>query len=322
MAGLRAGPVSVRVPASSANLGPGFDALGLALGLYDVVTAEVTAEVTSEVPGEATASGGPGLEILVEGEGAGEVPLDENHLVYRCLVRGLEELGVDVPPLRLHCVNAIPHGRGLGSSSAAIVGGLALARALVVDGVERWDDEAMFEVAAELEGHPDNVAPAALGGLTVAYGTGAGFRAARLDVAPDLAFVVFVPPDPLATTVARGLLPDVVPHADAARNAGRAALLVAALTGHPEHLFAATEDALHQGYRAPAMPGSAALISALRANGVAAVVSGAGPTVLAVVPPGAGARPRRPRAGRVEGAHPAGRPYGRVRGLRVRVAGA
>ena len=241
------GPVRVRVPASSANLGPGYDSLGLALALHDVVAAEVV-------------DGPPGsVRIDVTGEGADTVSLDDSHLVHRCLVRGLQHLGADVPALALHCRNAVPHGRGLGSSSAAIVAGLALARALVPDGAERWDDLALFRLAAEIEGHPDNVAPAALGGLTVSWWSGTAYDAVRLEVPDGIAFVALVPPDPLATSVARGLLPAQVPHADAAHAAGRAALLVACLTQGPARvrdwrgrLLAATEDRLHQTSRAPA----------------------------------------------------------------------
>ncbi len=264
------GPVRVRVPASSANLGPGYDALGLALGLHDVVAAEVS---------------GAELVITAEGEGADELPRDASHLVHRAMARCFDVLGAQPPGVRLHCTNSIPHGRGLGSSSAAIVAGLAVARALVVDGDRRLDDEALFRLAAELEGHPDNVAPAVLGGFTIAYAGGDGFSAVRLDVTSPVSFVALVPPEPLHTKVARGLLPPAVPHADASFNAGRAALLVAALTGEPERLLDATEDRLHQGYRAAVMPASAQLVGALRDDGIAAVLSGAGPTVLAIVAP-------------------------------------
>jgi homoserine kinase len=257
------------VPATSANLGPGFDSLGLALTLHDVLTASVHPD---------------GLVVEVEGEGAATVPGDERHLVVRAAREGFAALGVDPPGLRLRCVNAVPHGRGLGSSSAAIVGGLSLARALVVEGPERLPDPDLFALAARIEGHPDNVAPAVFGGLTVAWSDPA-FRAVRLEVDPAMRAVAFVPPDPLATTVARGLLPATVPHADASANAGRAALLVAALTGQvsSEALLEGTADRLHQQYRAPAMPASAALVSRLRSSGVAAFISGAGPTVLALV---------------------------------------
>ena len=266
------GPVRVRVPASSANLGPGYDALGLALGHHDVLTAEVV--------------DGPGPQIVVEGEGVDDVPLDTTHLVHRSMVRGFELLGLPVPAVRLHCCNAIPHGRGMGSSSAAIVGGLAVARALAGAAGERLDDDRLFEVAAEVEGHPDNVAAAVYGGLTIGYTAADGVRAVRLDVTSAVEPVLFVPPEPLATTVARGLLPETVPHADAAFVAGRSALLVAALTGRPDALLEATEDRLHQRYRAPVMPRSTALVEQLRDLAIPAVVSGAGPTVLALAPPG------------------------------------
>jgi homoserine kinase len=202
------------------------------------------------------------------------------------MARAFEALGATPPGVRLHCVNSIPHGRGLGSSSAAIVGGLALARALVVDGDRLIDDEALFGLAAELEGHPDNVAPAVFGGFTIAFSGDDGFAAVRLEVTSPVAFVALVPAEPLHTEVARGLLPPTVAHADASFNAGRAALLVAALTGRPDLLLSATEDRLHQGYRAAAMPASAELIAELRSRDVAAVLSGAGPTVLALADPG------------------------------------
>ncbi len=274
--GLVSGPVRVRVPATSANLGPGYDTLGIALGLHDVVTLEVTDPE------------GPGVVIECSGEGADAVPRDSTHLVHQAVARGFAAMGVPLPGLRLCCDNAIPHGRGLGSSSAAIVAGLAGARGLVAGGADRFPDDALFGVAAEMEGHPDNVAPAVYGGFTIAYGgvgDPGGSQAVRLDVDPDVSFVVLVPPTPVETKVARGLLPEQVPHADAARNAGRAALLVAALTGRSDRLLAATEDRLHQQYRAEAMPESWSLVQALRADGHAAVVSGAGPTVLAMLPP-------------------------------------
>jgi homoserine kinase len=188
-------------------------------------------------------------------------------------------MGVAQPGLNLSCRNVVPHGRGLGSSATAIVAGVVAARATVAEGVHRLDDDAALRLAARLEGHPDNVAAALLGGLTIAWDDGEGANATRLDALGRV--VVFVPADEVSTRVARGLLPDAVPHADAARNAGRAALLVAALTGRPELLLPATRDWLHQSYRAPVMPESAQLVQSLRDAGVAAVVSGAGPSVLA-----------------------------------------
>lgn len=259
------GPVCIEVPATSANLGPGFDSLGLALELRDRLEAEVRPE---------------GLLVEVTGRGAETVPRDDSHLVVRSMRAAFEALGVSVPGLRLACHNAIPHARGLGSSSAAIVGGLALGRALVRDGAERLDDAGLFRLAAGIEGHPDNVAPAAYGGFVIAGREDDEWYAVRAPVDTRVVAAVFVPPDPLSTEVARGLLPETVPHAEAAADAGRTALLVAALGGAPEHLLTATRDYLHQEQRRAAMPESLALVDRLRADGFAAVVSGAGPTVL------------------------------------------
>ena len=260
------GPVTLTVPATSANLGPGFDSLGLALELRDEVSATVTRE---------------GLRVRVSGEAADEVPRDEDHLVVRAMRAAFAELGVSPPGLELTSTNVIPHARGLGSSAAAIVAGVHLARALVEGGRSRLGDHAAFQLAASIEGHPDNVAAASFGGLTVAWREGADFHAAPAQVGPGVRAVAFVPPTPLSTEVARELLPASVPHADAAADAGRAALLVAALaTGWIGKLLAATEDWLHQEYRRPAMPETLDLVDGLRAAGHAAVVSGAGPTVL------------------------------------------
>lgn len=257
------GPVAVRVPASSANLGPGFDALGLALALHDEIVAEVI---------------GSGLEVHVSGEGQDGVPLDETHLVVQSMHAAFDLLGGRPSGLRLTCSNAIPHGRGLGSSAAAIVGGIIAARALVDGGDKLLDDDAAFQLAVDLEGHPDNVAAALFGGLTIAWIDGAAAVVERLST--DVGVTVFVPPTAVSTEKARGLLPETVPHRDAAINAGRAALLVAALTGAPHRLISATEDRLHQSYRAEAMPESYKLLRRLRVDGVPTIISGAGPTVL------------------------------------------
>jgi homoserine kinase len=270
--GLETDPVTVRVPATSANLGPGFDSMGLALALYD----EVTVEVLAATPGPP--------EIEVVGEGAADVPRDESHLVHRSLCAGFQAMGMTPPQVRLECRNDVPHGRGLGSSSAAIVSGLWAARELVADGARRWSDDAVLDVAARIEGHPDNVAPAVLGGFTIAYQHGGAYAAACLPVQPGLSFLLLVPDHPVATSVARTLLPDSVDHADAARNASRAALLTAVLTGavDPGLALVATEDWLHQHYRGSAMAESVELLDSLRGQGVAAVISGAGPSLLAV----------------------------------------
>jgi homoserine kinase len=259
--------VSVRTPATSANLGPGFDALGLALTLYDDLTATVT---------------GDSFSVTVRGEGAGELPADERHLVVRAMLATFDELGERPAGVAVRCHNNIPQARGLGSSSAAIVGGVQLARGLVAGGTRLLGDEDALRLAARLEGHPDNVAPCLLGGFTIAWTDGGGTRAVRLGTAHDVRPTVFVPGERGLTASARASLPSDVPHADAAFNAGRAALLTHALTTDPALLFAATEDRLHQGYRAEAMPGTASLVAGLRSVGVAAVVSGAGPSVLAL----------------------------------------
>ncbi len=260
----RADPVTVRTPASSANLGPGYDCLGLALDVHDEITATVL--------------GGDALEIDVDGEGADGVPRTAEHLVVRAMDAAFDLLGVARPGLRLECRNAVPHGRGMGSSSSAIAAGITLANALVRD-VEPLDALTVLQLAHDLEGHPDNVAAALHGGLTIAWVEGFAANAERFDV--DVPVTLFVPAEPVATHAARSLLPPSVPHAAAAANAGRAALLVAALLHAPHRLVSATEDQLHQQYRAEAMPESYALMRRLRGEGVPAVISGAGPTVLA-----------------------------------------
>ena len=265
-------PVRVRVPATSANLGPGFDAFGLALRLYDEITARVA---------------GNGTRVRVTGEGAGELALDESHLVVRSMSAMFDRLGDRPAGIELTCDNRIPQARGLGSSSAAIVAGLLAARALVDGGAARLDDAAVLHLASELEGHPDNVAPCLLGGFTIAWvESEAGARAVRLSPADGVHPVVLVPTERGLTAHARAALPATVPHADAARNAGRAALFVHALTADPSLLLPATEDRLHQQYRAPGAPATFALVNELRAAGVPAVVSGAGPSVLAFSAPG------------------------------------
>lgn len=269
--------VRVRVPATSANLGPGFDALALALARYDEVVAEIRPD---------------GLTIEVDGEGEDTVPRGPEHLVVRAMYAAFDALGGRPTGLAVRCRNQIPQSRGLGSSAAAIVAGISCARALVADSDARLDDESTLDLAHRLEGHPDNVAACLLGGLTVAWleESRAGSRACavRVDPEPALHPVVFISPHGLDTRSARAALPDVVPHADAARNAGRAALLIPALTGHPELLLAATEDRLHQDARAQVLGPPAELIRALRADGIPAVLSGAGPVVLAFAPDGAG----------------------------------
>jgi homoserine kinase len=273
--------VLVRTPATSANLGPGFDALGLALSLHDAVRVQVI---------------GTGLRIEVSGVGEQTARYGENHLVVRAMRAAFDVLGGQPPGLFLSCENAIPHGFGLGSSAAAIVAGVLAARALCGEsGATRLADRAVLQLAAELEGHADNVAACLAGGLTIAWNADS-VRSLRLDPAPGLTPVLCVPAVPLATEAARKVLPATVPHVDAASNAARAALLVAALTRPVTDaglLLDATVDLLHQPYRADAMPATAELVAELRKAGVPAVVSGAGPAVLALVVPGVTAEPER-----------------------------
>ncbi len=275
----------VRVPATSANLGPGFDALGLALTLYDEVEAWVTES---------------GLSVEISGEGDHLSGEGEDHLVVRAMRAAFAVTGGQPPGLGLRCVNSIPHARGLGSSAAAIVSGVLAARALARQRTAMLPDEAAFELAADLEGHPDNVAACLAGGLTIAWTVEGHPRLTRLEPLASITPVVCVAPAAVRTDVVRAVLPDKVPHRDAAANAGRSALLVAVLTGQSRPALAgaapdgvaalldATRDRLHQDYRAVAMPQTHALVERLRAAGIPAVVSGAGPSVLALLGAGGG----------------------------------
>ncbi len=258
--------VRVIVPATTANLGPGFDTLGMALTIYD--TLEVRVVET------------PGVSVEVQGVGAGDVPTDETNLVASSLLRALEQWGLDAPGLHLAAVNAIPHGRGVGSSGAAIVAGVLAAKGLA-EGLVEVSDKELLRVATELEGHPDNIAPSLFGGLTIAWMTEDGPRHKKLSVHRGVSLLVAVPTtSKMSTQLARSLQPDTVPHEDAIFNLSRASLLIAALLDSPELLLEATEDRLHQNYRASAMPETDELIGHLRASGYAAVVSGAGPSIL------------------------------------------
>lgn len=265
-----AGRVTVRVPATSANLGPGFDSFGLALARYDEVTAVLRPE---------------GLLVEVVGVGAGEVPLTHEHLVVRAIATAYAAVGRELPGLSLRCTNCIPHGGGLGSSASAIVAGLLVGRELIAGSFGiTLSDAQILGLATDMEGHPDNVAPALLGGFTLAYLAADGTPVAvRREVHPDIRVIVFSAHQASSTQHTRGLLPAMVPHADASANAAAAGLLVHALTADPTHLLPATRDRLHQDYRAPAMPASAALVADLRAAGYPAVISGAGPSVIALV---------------------------------------
>jgi homoserine kinase len=262
--------VSVRVPATAANLGPGYDCFGLSLQRYD----------------EASAALRPaGLRVDVEGVGAGLVPTDGSHLVVRAMERAWAAVELELPAVWLRCRNSIPHGGGQGSSAAAIVAGLLLGRGLLPAEMQPpLGDDRILQLATDMEGHPDNVAPALLGGFTIAW-TGQDGRAAavRKEVHPAVRAVMFTASQSSSTVQSRGLLPQSIPHAAAAANSACAALLVHAITADPAYLLAATRDRLHQSYRAASMPESAALMVQLREAGIAAVISGAGPSVLALI---------------------------------------
>jgi len=257
--------VTVRVPGTTANLGPGYDSLGLALALHDTLTVE---SLESE-------------ELLFDlrGEGADTLPRDASHLVIRAMEAAFERLGFRHGGLKVTADNVNPHGRGLGSSASAVVAAVSAANALVPEASRRGKDW-ILQLTSELEGHPDNVAPAIFGGLALSWQDSDQYSSTSVTVSETVVPVVAVPDFELSTEAARALLPASVGHHAAAMNAGRAALLIHALTSKPQFLLAGTEDYLHQSYRAEAMRPSAALISALRAAGHAAVVSGAGPTVL------------------------------------------
>jgi homoserine kinase len=275
--------VRVRVPASSANIGPGFDAIGLALGIWDECDVTVTAE--------------PGLRLDIEGEGADELPRNELNLVHQSIMRAWQELNVQAPPgLHVRCRNAVPHCRGLGSSATSIVAGILAAQGLAdiatpqVDGTfdGAFDEVFTNNLAAAIEGHPDNSSASVFGGMTLSWTDDivAGLiHSVPLEVHPDVKPVVFLPAAKLSTASARAVLPAQIPHAVAARNSARAALLIEAVTRRPEVLLAATREWLHQEQRRPAFPASMAFLDELRAKGHAAVISGAGPSVLVLTTP-------------------------------------
>ena len=266
----KAQPVQVQVPATSANLGPGFDCLGLALNMHDRYMAQVMDE--------------QGVDIDVAGEGADSVPTSDKNLVIKAMYKGFDFLGGRPRGVSLRQLNVIPHGRGLGSSASAIVGGLALARALVLGGNERMSLEDMLNIANQMEGHPDNVAAAIYGSANIAWQENQRgqlvAQSLTVEVDPRISALAFVPATELSTSKARKMLPETIAHQDAVKNSINTAVLVQALQGRPDLLLSATEDYLHQSYRQEAMPQSFALMTKFRKAGVAAFISGAGPTVL------------------------------------------
>lgn len=256
----------ISVPATSANIGPGFDCLAIALEMRDRYAAQILDDAT--------------FDVDVSGEGADEVKKDAKNLVIRAMMAGFEFMGNKPKGIALRSLNVIPHGRGLGSSASAIVGGLALARSLVLTGDEYMSDEDLITLATEIEGHPDNVAAAFYGGATIAWSENGVGRAVNLKVDPRIKALMLIPDNQVPTAKARKLIPEMISHYDATLNSTRTALLVHALAQRPDLLFTATTDLLHQKYREAAMPKSIALIDKLRGAGIAAVLSGAGPAVM------------------------------------------
>lgn len=258
--------VSVRVPASTANLGPGYDAFGLALALHNVFLATPAEEWSVEV----------------HGHGEGVLSTGADNRVAEAMAAGFAVCGQAGRAARIVCENGIPAGSGLGSSAAAIVGGVMLADAMCDSALGR---DGVLRLAAEIEGHPDNVAAAVLGGFAIAWSEGGEPRAAAVQPARGLAAIVVGAAWSLSTSDARGLLPATVPHTDAARSVGRAGLVAAGVAlGREDLLAAGLSDCLHEPYRAGAIPDLGAVTGALRdAGAVGAVLSGAGPTVVGLV---------------------------------------
>lgn len=259
----------VTVPASSANLGPGFDTLGLALSLYDTVEVEVTDS---------------GLEIEIFGEGEGELPLDGSHLVVKAIRQGLAAADADAPGLRVVCTNNIPQSRGLGSSAAAAVAGVVAANALAGFPL---DSEKVVQLSSAFEGHPDNAAASVLGDAVVSWTeipvdgrSVASYRAVAVPVHESIRATALVPDFHASTQAVRRVLPSHVTHTDARFNVSRTAVMTVALQNHPELLWEGTRDRLHQPYRADVLPVTAEWINRLRNRGYAAYLSGAGPTAM------------------------------------------
>jgi len=263
--------VRVKAPATTANMGPGYDCLGMALDVWNTIEIEVLD------------SGEPVVEVT--GEGAGELETGRDNLVYRSMEFLFQDAEQEMPMVRIRCDNAIPLARGMGSSAAAIAGGLVAANAICS---QDYTPNDLLEMAATIEGHPDNVAAAVLGGmqLVISDKTEEGSRlyTVPINVPPELHAVVFVPQVRIATEDARAVLPEKVSVADAVHNMGRVGLLVASMaTNHPEYLAIATQDLLHQPYRQPLFPAMKVIFkAALDAGALGVFLSGSGSTVLAL----------------------------------------
>jgi homoserine kinase len=261
--------VVVRVPATSANLGPGFDAIGMALDMWSEFTVERSDK----------------FEIICEGEGSNDMPLDETNLVCFGLAAAFKKANKPIPTLKYHLINRIPYARGLGSSSAAIVGGLIAGLVLAGHQVQAWGSEELLNMAAEIEGHPDNVAPAMYGGIQLGIHTGDRWMTERVNIPPGLQCVCFIPEKIGKTSTARGVLNETISRKDAIFNIGRVAWLINALASNNiDNLRFGVEDALHQPQRAAAVyPHLNPIIkAAVEAGASAAYLSGAGPTVMAL----------------------------------------
>lgn len=257
--------VMLTVPATTANLGPGFDSIGLALDIRDRITASVVES---------------GVTVSISGNGADSLPNDETHLIAKVALDAAQQWGQPLSGLAIECQNNIPQGRGFGSSAAAIIAGLVIARELTGTDVS---DAQILQQANVIEGHPDNISACLFGGLTVNSWTSLDdVQSVSLPVHKDVVVVMGIPQAELNTHKARGLLPDTVPYEDAIFNASRSALLIAAMTSHPEQLMSATADRLHQNYRKSAYSESFDIVSALRTAGIGGAISGAGPSVIAL----------------------------------------
>lgn len=267
MADLRSDEVHIRVPASSANLGSAFDCAGLGLDLWDDIYVRVSDE--------------RGIRVAVSGVGEGELPDDCSHLVARAMKLGFDALGVHPSGIEIRCVNHIPHGQGLGSSAAAIIGGFCAARALVVNGQQLLSDTDLLTHALALESHPDNLSGSLFGGLSIAWVNGDGMAEhMTLLPHPDIDVTLCIPSSIAPTDQARAALPSEIPLTDVVVNLGASAALVHAMTTDPSWLLAATRDAIHQHRRKACFAPSLDLMDTLRGAGLPAVISGAGPAVL------------------------------------------
>ena len=264
--GLRA---RVTVPGSTANLGPGFDTLGLAVGIYDTVEVEVTAS---------------GLDVEIFGEGANDLPRDASHLVVKAINSALHAADAHAPGLKVTCTNNIPQSRGLGSSASAAVAGVIAGNTLAGSPLSTDD---VIQLSSAFEGHPDNAAASVVGGAVVSWTdipvdgvSQPVYRAVPLTVHPDIKATALVPNFHASTNAVRKVLPSHVTHTDARFNVSRTAVMTVAIQTHPEFLWEGTRDRLHQPYRADVLPVTAEWVNRLRNRGYAAFLSGAGPTAM------------------------------------------